>query len=156
MKRLQLFLLSVVLSAVGVSCDFALAADELPLTSTTEMTETPYIPTATTPTSATTSYMTNDPLYHWRKVTMWHGAISIEYGQSFDFAEFLPFYAFYSVCFEIWGEEELTTSTDENGEFHGQFASCYLVYADISPGHFIITNWNIEPLTINEINMYLN
>lgn len=112
-----------------------------------------------TETSTATAWWeaTTAPRYYYEipRVCLWHGDITIEYGQAFDFIEYMPFDRYYSSTIEIWGEEETTFATDYDGYFEGAFNSCYHVILAVSPDHFIITNWNPEPLTISEINMFV-
>ena len=143
MKKIILTVLAI-LSAVGTVFNPELAADDSAFIETT----------------TTTTFNTTTPSWRYYydrgRVNLWHGDITIEYGQSFDFVDFLPYDRYYQIEIEIWGEEETTFKTDYNGFFNNFFNSCHLVIMDVSPDHFIITNWNPEPLTILEINMFLN
>ena len=153
MKRLYIIVVALLAFAVGISCDFSLTAEEF----TTTASSTLYAPT-TAATSTTAWYQATTAQRYYNeipRVCLWHGDITIEYGQSFDFIDMLPFDRYYSSTIEIWGEEETTFATDYDGNFNAAFNTCYLVNINVSPDHFIITNWNPEPLTINEINMFV-
>ena len=158
MKRLALFFIIMTAFAVGCASTMTLTADDPPLiltlTSATATTVTDDIPitTASTATTITSPYCYECAT----RVRLFYGEIVIEYGKAFDFAPLFFTDAFFDARIEIWGEEELTADIDYYGNFEGRFASCVFVWLSVSPGHFIVTNWNPEPLSITEINLFLN
>ena len=143
MKKLLLFLIVLSSFAVGCIAPKTLTADDPPATT---------VATATTVSTTTAQYCYECET----RVNLWRGEIVIEYGKSFDFAPFFFTDSFYNAKIEVWGEEETTLDTDFFGEFDGMFNTCVFVNVSVSPGHFIVTNWNPEPLSINEINLFLD